>query len=108
MKRGDLYLVRRPDSDDPRRERAFVVVGSQALIDSSYVSVVCAPVYSRYLELAMQVPVGEAEGLKHDSAIHCDGLLSIRQDRLQKFIGTLRPERVRELNQALRVALGAE
>ena len=40
MTRGDIYLVRRPAGDDPRRRRPFVVVSRQILIDSRYDSVV--------------------------------------------------------------------
>ncbi|MFP4485164.1 MAG: type II toxin-antitoxin system PemK/MazF family toxin [Spirochaetaceae bacterium] len=68
----------------PKRQRAFVVVSRQVLIDSSYVTVVCAPIYSTNTGLASQVSVGPDEGLKHESAVHCDGLVSIRKRELAK------------------------
>ena len=98
MRRGDVYLVRKPTSDDPRRQRAFVVVSRQVLIDSDYTTVNCAPVYSKYAGIATQVEVGTAEGLKHDSAIHCDGLVGLRKAVLTDYRGTLGVDTLRDLD----------
>ena len=105
MKRGDLYRVRRPGGGDPKRSRVFVVVSRQALIDSRFSTVVCAPVYSRRDGLATQVDVGSDEGLKHESSILCDALVSLPRPLLTDFVGSLDSERVRALDRALRVAL---
>jgi mRNA interferase MazF len=83
-----------------------VVVSRQALIDSNFSTVVCAPIFSERHGLPSQVPVGVAEGLKHDSAIQCDGLVSIDKARLTDFIGELSPAKLRELDVALSSALG--
>ena len=108
MRRGDVYLVRKPTSDDPKRQRAFVVVSRQVLVDSDYVTVICAPVYTTYAGLATQVEVGAAEGLKHDSAIHCDGLVSLPKAILTDYRGTLGGNTLREMDAALKVALAIE
>ncbi len=105
MKRGDFYLVQHPTSADPRRQRVFVVVGRQAVIDSRFSTVICAPVYSVYDGLASQVPVGANEGLKHDSSIHCDELVSLLKTSLTDFVGRLSSAKIMELNSALHVAL---
>jgi mRNA interferase MazF len=105
LKRADLYRVRRPGAGDPRRSRVFVVVSRQALIDSRFSTVVCAPVYSRRDGLASQVDVGITEGLKQDSSIHCDALVSLSKAALTDYVGSLAPGRVRALDEALRVAL---
>lgn len=104
MRRGDLYRVRRPPGD-PKPARTFVVVSRQALIDSNFSTVVCAPVFSVRLGLPTQVAIGVAEGLKHDSAIHCDGLVSIEKSRLTDYVGELSFEKRRELDDALQMAL---
>jgi len=83
----------------------FVVVGRQAVIDSRYWSVICAPVYSAIHGLKSQVLVGIAEGLKHDSAIHCDELVSLPKTALTDYVGSLSPAKLAELNRALEVAL---
>jgi len=74
-------------------------------VDSSYPTVICAPVLTSRHGLPTQVAVGAAEGLKHDSAIHCDSLTSLEKARLTDFIGSLSANKVQELNEALRQAL---
>jgi mRNA interferase MazF len=105
MQRGDLYLVKRPGHADPRKQRVFVVVSRQVLIDSDFSTVVCAPVYSRHDGLTTQVPVGVAEGLKHESSVHCDELISISKSLLTRFVGRLTPADIVALDRALGVAL---
>ena len=91
MKHGDLYRVAHPSARDPKRSRVFVVVGRQVVIESRFSTVICAPVYSVHEGLTSQVLVGEAEGLKHDSSIHCDELLSLHKSMLTNYIGALSP-----------------
>jgi mRNA interferase MazF len=105
LKRGDLFRVRRPGRGDPKESRVFVVVSRQTLIDSRFSTVVCAPVYTRRDGLATQVDVGIEDGLKHESSIHCDALVSLPKSVLTDHIATLPAGRVRALDQALRVAL---
>lgn len=108
MTRGELYRVYRGSREDPRNYRVFVVVSRQALIDSRFSSVICAPVFSTYDGLSTQVPVGVDEGLKHASSVFCDQLVSIPKSGLKHFIGSLSPKKVRALDNALAVALDLE
>jgi mRNA interferase MazF len=62
-------------------------------------------VYSRRDGLATQVEVGADDGLKHDSSIHCDALVSLPKTALTDCVAGLRTARLRALDQALRVAL---
>ncbi|HET7293636.1 MAG TPA: type II toxin-antitoxin system PemK/MazF family toxin [Vicinamibacteria bacterium] len=105
MRRGDLFRVRRPAGGDPKASRVFVVVSRQALVDSSFSTVVCAPVFTRRDGLATQVDVGPDEGLKHDSSIHCDALVSLPKPALTDYVSSLKPSRLRALDRALGVAL---
>lgn len=75
------------------------------MIDSRFSSVICAPVYSAQHGLVSQVPVGVDDGLKHDSAIHCDELVSLPKTALTDYIGTLSPAKMTQLNRALAAAL---
>ena len=77
----------------------------QVLIDSKFSTVICAPVYSAYHGLSTQVLVGIEQGLKHDSSIHCDDLVSLPKSVLTDYVGSLPPAKLVELNQALRAAL---
>lgn len=106
MKRGDLYLLRKPRSGDPRKRRVFVVASRQVLVDSRFSTVICAPVYTTRSGLSTQVDVGVEYGLKHDSAIHCDELVSLPKSRLTEFVGSLSPAQLRRLDHALAIALG--
>jgi mRNA interferase MazF len=97
--------VRRPGAADPRRSRVFAVVSRQAVIDSRFSTVVCAPVYTRRDGLSTQLELGAEDGLKHESSIHCDALVSLPKSMLTDFVASLAPLRMRALDQALRVAL---
>jgi len=97
--------VRRPGVGDPRQSRVFVVVSRQTLVDSRFSTVVCAPVYTRRDALATQVDVGPDDGLKHESSIHCDALVSLSKSVLTDQVASLAPARIRALDEALRVAL---
>ena len=104
MRRGDLYRVSKPGGD-PKEYRTFVVVSRQALIDSRFSTVVCAPVFRRSERLSTQVVVGKDEGLKHSSWIMCDNLVSIRKFELTNYVGSLSRIKLEELNDALKIAL---
>jgi mRNA interferase MazF len=107
MRRGELYRVKRPSTPDgdPKAYRAYVVVSRQVVIDSSYSSVICAPIYTHYGGHSTQIPVGINEGLKHDSSIHCDNLTSLPKTRLTQYLGKLDSIKLKQLNDALAVAL---
>ncbi|MBM4429734.1 MAG: type II toxin-antitoxin system PemK/MazF family toxin [Chloroflexi bacterium] len=105
MKRGELYRVMHPSAQDPRKSRVFAVVSRQVLIESRFSTVICAPVYSVHDGLSTQVAVGTDEGLKHDSSIHCDELVSLSKLVLTNYVGSLSPQKLQALNRALRVAL---
>jgi mRNA interferase MazF len=107
LRRGDLYRVSHPGGD-PKRSRVFVVVSRAALIASRFSTVICAPVYSQRRGLATEVAVGPEEGLKHDSAILCDALVSLPKASLTQYLGSLALARHGELASALRVALQVE
>lgn len=108
MKRGDLYLVEKATRTDTKKQRVFVVVSRQILIDSAYSTVVCAPVYSVSEGISTQVAVGIEEGLKHQSCIRCDELVSIKKSDLTNFVGHLSELKIEELNEALCIALDVE
>lgn len=108
MKRGEFYLVRKPGARDPRRQRVFIVVSRQTLIDSRFSSLICAPVYSQHDDLSSQISVGVEEGLKKDSSIHCDELVSLPKSALTNYVGSLKRSRLHELDLALEIALGMD
>ena len=85
-----------------------MVVSRDALIQSKFSTVICAPVHTRYQGLATEVMVGAEEGLRHDSSILCDALVSVPKLALTDFVGTLSQQKIHTLDAALRVALAVE
>ena len=112
MRRGEIYRVHYPGGDptsnDPKLYRSFVVVSRQVLIDSRFPTVVCAPILTRGHGFSTQVSVGIDEGLKHESWILCDNLVSLRKVQLTRFVGSLARSKVKELDRALKMALALE
>jgi mRNA interferase MazF len=108
VKRGELFLVRKPGAHDPRKQRVFVIVSRQALVESRFSTVVCAPVYSRHDGLSTQVPLGVPEGLKKESSIHCDELVSLPKSALTNYVGSLRIPQMKALDRALAISLGLD
>ena len=105
MNRGDFYRVYRGTKHDPKDYRVFLVVSRQAVIDSQFSTVICAPIYSKYDGLTTQIEVGVDEGLKHDSAIYCDELVCIHKSMLTDYVGSLSNLKMKTVNAALRIAL---
>jgi mRNA interferase MazF len=117
MRRGEIYRVHHPGGgptggdrpgNDPKLYRSFVVVSRQILIDSRFPTVVCAPILTRGHGFSTQVSVGIDEGLKHESWILCDNLVSLRKVQLTRFVGSLTRSKVEELDRALKMALSLE
>jgi mRNA interferase MazF len=107
LKRGDLFRVRKPGGD-AKQVRVFAIVSRPALIASRFSTVICAPVYTARHGLATEVNVGLDDGLKHESSIHCDALVSLPKAMLTDYLGSLSPEQLRQLGDALRIALHVE
>ncbi len=83
----------------------FVVVSRQVLIESRFSTVICAPVYTAFDGLSTQVAVGIDQSLKHASGVHCDELVSLPKSMLRDYVGSLSATTLRELDNALGMAL---
>ena len=108
MKRGDFFRVYRGSKYDPKEHRVYLVVSRQDLIDNKFLTVICAPVCSKYENIQTQVEVGVDEGLKQDSAVYCDDLISLPKSMLTNYVSTLSDFKMKEINYALRTALAIE
>ncbi len=103
-----MYRVYKGSKTDTKKYRVFVIVSRQILLVSQYSTVICAPAYSNYNNLSTQVKLGVDHGLKHESAIHCDELISIPKNKLKHFVGVLPQNKVVELDSALKISLALE
>ena len=104
LRRGELYRIR-TSVTDPKKFRVVAVVSRDGFLSVRYSTAICAPVYSHLTGLGTEVAIGAEAGLKHDSWIRCDDLMSIRRDRLTDFVGSLSEAASARLDRALAVAL---
>jgi mRNA interferase MazF len=68
-------------------------------------TVICAPIFTHGQGFSTQISVGIEEGLKHESWILCDHLVSLRKEQLTGFVGSLLRPKLAELDRALKIAL---
>jgi mRNA interferase MazF len=68
----------------------------------------CANRDRRHDGLSTQVRIGTAEGLKTESSIHCDELVSLPKSVLTHYVGSLNAAALDQLNRALMVSPGLE
>jgi mRNA interferase MazF len=104
MKRGEIYRVHKPGGD-AKEYRTFVVLSRQVLIESRFSTVICAAIFSNGEGLSTQVEVGPDQGLKHQSWIMCDNLISLKKADLTNYIGSLTAAKINEVSRALKMAL---
>ena len=106
MKRGEIYYTKANIPERGSKPGYYVVVSRSFVAGNDDIATVtCAPVYTEILGLKSEVEVGVNEGLPHGSAIRCDFLALLFKRKLTEFIGTLPPDKIIELNRALRYAL---
>lgn len=107
MKRGEIYRTaeRIPERGD---KPGFYLVVSRDFVagNEDLSTVVCAPIYGEILGLRSEVFVGLDEGVPRDSSVRCDFLTLLFKRKLARFSGQLGGEKLKELDQALRYALG--
>ena len=106
MRRGEIYRTREKVPERGHKPGFYVVVSRDFIARNEDVStVVCAPVYSESLGLRTEVVIGSDEGLPQESSIRCDFLTLMFKRKLTYFVGTLTPDKQRELYRALSYAL---
>ena len=104
VRRGEIwrYRFRPPDKTRP------VVVLSRPDVIGLLHTVMVAPVTSSIRGAPSEVTVGVQEGLEHPSAVNLDHVQTVEKSRLGGFVGSLSPERMREVCRALAIAVGCD
>lgn len=106
MNRGEIYRSSARTAERGDKPGFYVVVSRGFVARNEDLStVVCAPVYSEFLGLATEVPVGSDEGLPHASSIRCDFLTLMFKRKLTRYVSILSPSKVAVLDGALARAL---
>ena len=104
VNRGEIWRYR---FSAPDKQRPVLVLTRQEVIGLLH-TVMVAPVTSTMRGAPSEVAVGVREGLKHDSAINLDHLQTVEQSRLSGYVGQLGADKMREVCQALSIAVGCE
>ena len=101
--RGDVF-----DAEIPNAGPHPVVVVTRAEAIPVLSSVTVVLITSTIRGHVSEVRVAGEEGLDHESAANCDNVFTLSKRRLSRHRGSFGPEKLRELNDALRIALGLD
>ncbi len=102
MKRGEVWWAELP----PPIGRRPVVLLSR---DEAYAirnAVTVAEVTTVVRNIPVEVKLDKDDGLPKVCVANLDTVITIRKDRIKERIGLLRPEKIAQINMALRFALG--
>jgi mRNA interferase MazF len=95
-----MYRFARPD-----KRRPVLVLSRQKALERLRTATV-APITSNIRGVASEVPVGVADGLKRDSVVNLDHIVTVPQAELRRWIGCLDARRMRAVCAATKIALG--
>ncbi len=101
MRRGEIWWARMPE---PSGRRPVVLVSR----DSAYAvraSITVVEVSTTIRGIPSEVPLGAGDGMKRKCVANADNLLTIPKRWLETRHGQLRPEKLEDLDRALRFAL---
>ena len=99
MRRGELWWAKL----DKKRP---VVLLSRDEAYAVRAMVIVAPTTTTVRGYAVEVKVGRREGLPRESVVNCDWLVTVPKEDLLQRAGTLSASKLRQLEDALRFALG--
>lgn len=97
-----MFRFSRPD-----KKRPVLVLSRQDVIGLLH-TVMVAPITSTVRGAPSEVEVGEAEGLKHVSAVNLDHVQTVEKTRLTTFVGSIAAEKMRMVCRALAIATGCD
>ena len=103
-RRGEIWLYA---FKPPDKRRPVVVLTRESVLPLLRTAMV-APVTSTIRGLPSEVPVGVAEGLKHDSVVNLDWVQTVEQRRLKHYLGSLDDSKMAQVCRALAVATGCD
>ena len=85
-----------------------VLVLTREMVIPQRTQVTVAPVTSTARGLSVEIPVGAANGLGHDSVVNCDNIVTIPKTALGDRIGYLLPTQETALTAAIHAAFDLE
>ena len=104
MRRGEVWWA---DLPPPTGHRPVVLVSrDEAYSYRNLVTV--APVSGRIRGIQVEVPLGPEDGLPRSCAVNLDSMTTVPKDALQRYIASLRIEKLQAVDSAIHFALGLE
>ena len=104
MRRGEIWWAEL----EPPTGRRPVVLLSRDEAYSVRSLIIVAPVTTRIRHIASEVPLGPADGMPQECVANLDTITTIPKDCLVSRITTLSNKNLREVEAAIRFALGME
>lgn len=104
MIRGELWWA---DLPQPTGHRPVLLLSrSRAYVSRDLIIV--APLTTQIRNVRAEVALGREEGLRRESVANLESIATIPKVSLQDRIGVLSPSKIREMDDALRFALGLD
>jgi mRNA interferase MazF len=101
MKRGEIWWAR-IDNDRP------VLLLSRNEAYDMRAMVIVAPATTTVRGFSLEVKLGRREGLPRDCVVNCDWLVTVAKADLLERAGALSAAKLRQVDSALRFALGLD
>lgn len=101
MRRGEVWWAR------VDKRRPVVLISRDEAYDVRAL-VIVAPATTTIRGYAVEVKLGRREGLSRSCVVNCDWLVTISKDHLESRVGVLSGEKLGQLDDALRFALGLD
>jgi mRNA interferase MazF len=104
MKRGEIWWA---ELEPPAGKRPVVLLSRDESYDVRSL-VIIAPVTTRIRNIPVEVSLGIKDGVPQDCVINLDTITTVPKDCLRSRLTTLSPKKLREVEAAIRFALGLE
>ena len=101
MKRGEVWWAKLD------KKRPVVLLSRNEAYEVRSL-VIAAPATTTIRGYAVEVKVGKREGLQRECVINCDWLVTLPKEDLLERVGILGSSKLKQLDDALRFALGLE
>ena len=116
VRRGDVVLAKYPFSSGTGATRRPAVVVQDDRDNVRRQSTIIAQITTNlrrvaeptHLLIKAETSEGRQAGVLHDSVISCNDLATVREDRIDRVIGHLSESLMRQVDAALKAALGLE
>jgi mRNA interferase MazF len=102
--RGEIWLLELPKPD---RRRPVLVLSRASLLASLHTATVAA-ITGTLRGSPTEVAIGVDEGLKTESCVNLVNLFTVRKVELRRYVGSLGPEKMRQVCRALVLAVGCD